>query len=191
MWHTIEVLPQRTSAANCRAAEATPETDTASDPLLSILRTQMKGDDVQETSTSQARGHPGHPRPTSVGARGHGRERARVPPSRAPARQAGRDGQARVHHEVPRGLLLPARQRREGLGQGDAWRVGHLRGAERAAPTTPARSPRSRTWSPRASRGSRSRRRARRCPRRSTRRSRQGVKVVLMDNDIPSWKKKS
>ena len=63
--------------------------------------------------------------------------------------------------------------------------------AARAAPTTRARSPRSRTWSPRASRASRSRRRARPCPRRSTRRSRQGVKVVLMDNDIPKWKKKS
>ena len=104
---------------------------------------------------------------------------------------AGRHGQARVHHEVPGRLLLHARQRarRSGTRRRRARRSSTP--AARAAPTTRARSPRSRTWSPRASRASPSRRRARRCPPRSTRRSRPGVKVVLIDNDIPTWKRKS
>ena len=118
-----------------------------------------------------------------VGARDDDRERE--------ACEAAGAGQARVHHEVPGRLLLhcSSTPRRSGTRRRPA-RLSSTPVA-RAVRTTPVRSPRSRTWSPRASRASPSRRRARPCRPRSTRRSRPGVKVVLMDNDIPTWKKKS
>ena len=57
----------------------------------------------------------------------------------------------------------------------------------RAAPTTRARSPPSSRWSPRACRPSRSRRPAPTCRTRCRRPSTTGIKVVLIDNDIPDW----
>ena len=41
-------------------------------------------------------------------------------------------------------------RRGEEVGQGDARREGHLRAGQERRPTTRVRSPRSRTWSPRA-----------------------------------------